>query len=111
MSNAGPRCLEAATSRHSKSPGSGQTIFFLPGSERSLKAGASVGDQTLEDVDARLGGLDRFHIDQQVVFPTMFLVSAVEDVKLETALFRAYNSYVSEACAKSNGRLKWAALV
>jgi len=45
------------------------------------------------------------------VFPTMFLVSAVEDVKLETALFRAYNSYVSEACAKSNGRLKWAALV
>jgi len=94
-----------------KIPGSGQTLFFLPGSERSLKGGASVGDQTLEDVDARLVGLDRFHIDEQVVFPTMFLVSGIEDVQLESALFRAYNTYMSEACSRTRGRLKWAALV
>ncbi|MBM2811952.1 MAG: hypothetical protein HW416_2711 [Chloroflexi bacterium] len=91
--------------------GRGETLFFLPGSASSLRSSVSQGDQTLEDVPARLRGLDRFQIDEQVLFPTMFLVSAVEDVRLEAALFRAYNDYVSEACAKSGGRLKWTAMV
>jgi predicted TIM-barrel fold metal-dependent hydrolase len=41
----------------------------------------------------------------------MFLVSGLDDVKLEAALFRAYNTYVAEQCARSHGRLKWMALV
>lgn len=89
----------------------GRTTFFLPGTERSLRHVATPGDQTLEDVEARLAALDRYQIDQQIIFPTMFLVSAVEDVKLEGALFRCYNTYISRACAKSHGRLKWAALI
>jgi len=91
--------------------GRGETLFFLPGSASSLRSSVPLGDQTLEDVEARLRGLDRFQIDQQVIFPTMFLVSAVEDVRLEAALFRAYNRYMSAACARSGGRLRWTALV
>jgi predicted TIM-barrel fold metal-dependent hydrolase len=87
----------------------GRTTFSVPGTNRSLKSAASVGDQTLEDVPARLAALDRFGIDQQVVFPTMFLVNAIQDVRLEAALFRAYNSYMADACARSQGRLNWAA--
>ena len=91
--------------------GKGQTVFFLPGTERSLTYGPAQGDQTLEDVEARLAGMDRFRIDEQIIFPTMFLISAVEDVKLEAALFRAYNDYMSQACARSGGRLHWTALI
>ena len=89
----------------------GRTTFSVPGTLRSLKSAASVPDQTLEDVDARLAALDRFGIDQQVVYPTMFLVNAIQGVPLEAALFRAYNSYLADACAKSHGRLHWAAPV
>jgi predicted TIM-barrel fold metal-dependent hydrolase len=32
-------------------------------------------------------------------------------VKLEGALFHAYNTYVGQACAKSKGRVRWAALL
>ncbi len=89
----------------------GRTTFSVPGTQRSLKSAASVGDQTLEDVEARLAALDRFGIDRQVVYPTMFLVNAIQNVALEAALFRAYNTYLADACARSHGRLKWAAPV
>ena len=71
----------------------------------------SIPSQTLSDIDARLADLDRFNIDVQVVFPTMFLAAAAEDTKLEGALFQAYNSYVGRACAKSKGRVRWVALI
>src|SRR5712692_8710411 len=89
----------------------GRTTFSVAGTQRSLKSAASLGDQTLEDVEARLAALDGFGIHQQIVYPTMFLVNAIQGVQLEAALFRAYNSYMAEACARSHGRLKWAAPV
>jgi len=70
-----------------------------------------VSSQTLADIDARLADLDRFSIDVQVVFPTMFLAATAEDIKLEGALFQAYNTYVGRACVKSKGRVRWVALV
>jgi predicted TIM-barrel fold metal-dependent hydrolase len=91
--------------------GRGRTTFFVPGDERSKKMDVSIGSQTLADTESRLKDLDRFQIDIQVIFPTMFLVSVVQDVKLEGVLFQAYNSYVARACAKSNGRLRWVALL
>lgn len=91
--------------------GRGRTTFFIPGDERSKKMDVRIESQTLADVDARLRDLDRFHIDMEVVFPTMFLASVAEDVKLEGALFQAYNTYLGRACARSSGRLRWVALV
>lgn len=89
----------------------GRTTFSMPGDERSKVSDVTLASQTLADLDRRLADLDRFEIDTQVVFPTMFLVSAAEDVKLEGALFQAYNTYVGRACSKSNGRLRWTALL
>lgn len=83
----------------------------FPPSPASLARLAAVGDQTLEDVEARLAGMDRFGIQEQVIFPTLFLESLVDDVRLEGALYRAYNDFVSAACTRSHGRLKWAACV
>jgi len=72
---------------------------------------ATTGDQTLADVEERLAGMDRFGIQEQVIYPTLFLESIVDDVRLEAALYRAYNDYVSAACARSHGRLKWTACI
>lgn len=91
--------------------GRGSTIFTLPGSRRSMTKRATVGNQTLEDVDARLAGMDEIGIDGQAIFPTMFLINAVEDVGLEGAFCRAYNNYLSGAASRSRGRLKWNALI
>ncbi|NIO11438.1 MAG: amidohydrolase family protein, partial [Deltaproteobacteria bacterium] len=89
--------------------GKGNTIFFIPEDARSKARDVTLASQTLSDTGARLADLDRFNIDIQIIFPTMFLASAAEDVKLEAALFQAYNTYLSRACAQSKGRIRWAA--
>jgi len=91
--------------------GKGPVTFFLPDATTSRKSLAPVGAQTLGDLDSRFKDMDRFGIDKQLVFPTLFLVNFVDDPRLEAAFFRAYNDYVGAACARSGGRLKWAALV
>lgn len=93
---------------------SGRAVTFpgsFPGSPAAATRRATLGAQTLEDVEARLEGMDEFGIQEQVIFPTLFLESIVDDVALEGALYRAYNNYVSEACAKSHGRLRWTACI
>jgi predicted TIM-barrel fold metal-dependent hydrolase len=91
--------------------GRGSTQFTLPGSRNSLTKRATVGNQTLEDVDARLAGMDEIGIDMQAIFPTMFLINSIEDVTLEGALYRAYNNYLAGAASRSRGRLKWNAII
>ncbi len=89
----------------------GRTTFLVPGDRRTASHDASVGSQTLSDVEARLGDLDQRNIDVQIIYPSLFLVSSASDIKLEGALFNAYNTYLAQACAKSKGRLSWAALI
>ncbi len=94
-----------------KITGRGSTFFPLPKSVSLLSKKIPHEDQTLEDVSARLRGMDQFDIDKQVLYPTMFLISGVEDVRLEAALYRAYNTFVGKAAVESGGRLKWTAMV
>jgi len=91
--------------------GLGQGGFDLARSKLGQMNTTPVEAQTLEDVEARLTHMDRYGYDTQVLYPTLFLVSCISDVTLEAALFRAYNTYMAEACAKSHGRLKWVAPV
>ena len=48
-------------------------------------------------------------IDKQVVYPTVFLTTTTDDVELGAALFRTYNSFMAQACSKSNGRIRFVA--
>ncbi|HLQ34737.1 MAG TPA: amidohydrolase family protein [Chloroflexota bacterium] len=89
----------------------GRTTFFLPGSKLGKISQASEGDQTLTDIPARLQGMDRFQVDQQVVYPTMFLASIAEDPKLEAALFRCYNDWMARAGDESGKRVRWMAVI
>jgi aminocarboxymuconate-semialdehyde decarboxylase len=79
--------------------------------ERARQKSAGIPAQELTDVEARLRDLDGAGIDQQVVYPTLFLITTAEDVKLEAALLRAYNTFMADRCRESEGRVHFAALV
>jgi len=92
--------------------GKGGTIFRTPTlmEAASLKR-ESIGAQEMTDIDARLRDMDKVKIDTQVVFPSLFLTTTAEDLRLEAALLRAYNSFLGECSAASKGRIRFAALV
>ena len=60
---------------------------------------------------ARLADLDRCGIQQQVIYPTIWLACLAEDVGLEAALARSYNDFMAAKCREANGRLAYAAVV
>ncbi len=92
--------------------GKGGTIFRTPTlmEAASLKR-ESIGAQELTDVGARIKDMDKVKIDMQVVFPSLFLTTTTEDLRLEAALLRAYNSFLGECSAASKGRIRFGALV
>jgi uncharacterized protein len=67
----------------------------------------SIGSQELTDVEARLRDMDRFGIDTQVINPTLLTSFLSQDIRLENALCRSYNSWIAEVCQQSGGRLRW----
>lgn len=92
--------------------GKGGTIFRTPTlmEAASLKR-ESIGAQELTDVAARIKDMDKVKIDTQVVFPSLFLTTTTEDLRLEAALLRAYNTFLGECSAATKGRIRFAALV
>ena len=95
-----------------KLQGRGGTIFRTPTLMDSAKQKReSIPAQELTYVPARLRDLDRVGIDKQVVYPSLFLTTTTDDIQLEAALLRAYNSFMADACSNSGGRIRFAALV
>src|SRR6266446_4001256 len=92
--------------------GKGGTIFRTPTimEAASLKR-ESIGAQELTDVAARIRDMDKVKIDTQIVFPSLFLTVTSEDLRLESALLRAYNSFLGECATASKNRIRFAALV
>ncbi len=95
-----------------KAHGRGFHLFATPAmSAAAHRKPMPIGAQDMTDVAARLADMDRLGIAYQVVYPTLFLVTLAEELGLERALCQAYNRFMSEACAKSNGRIFFAAVV
>ncbi len=65
----------------------------------------------LEDVAGRLEDMDRMGVAAQVIFPTFFIRYGAENIEAEAAMTGAYNRWLAERCAKSGGRLRWAAVL
>ena len=45
---------------------------------------------------ARVKDMDRLGVDVQVIYPTLFLVYITDDPELDTALSKAYNSWLGD---------------
>lgn len=66
----------------------------------------------LEDLDVRLRDMDRMGVDIQVIFPTFFIrYNNSSNPESDVALTTAYNRWIAERCAPTNGRLRWAAVL
>jgi predicted TIM-barrel fold metal-dependent hydrolase len=76
--------------------------------EHGTNAGAATprAYRELEDIEGRLAHMDKLGIDIQVLYPSL-LQSAAERPEVEGAMWRAYNRWIADACARSQGRLKW----
>lgn len=66
----------------------------------------------LHDVQVRLADMDRLGVDVQVIFPTFFIrYDSSSNPQAEAALTTAYNRWIAERCAPTNGRLRWIAVL
>src|SRR3954470_7115582 len=64
--------------------GHGASIYSSPPlSTRARHKRFSVESQSLSDLGARIGDLDRFGLDVQVLFPTVFLEPLTADLRFE----------------------------
>ncbi len=68
------------------------------------------GTRTLADPTARIADMDRFGHDVQVIYPSLFLNLYPKNVAAERAAVLAYNRWMADVCASSEGRLRWVVL-
>ena len=96
-----------------KPAGKGGNRLITPSAskQQSSRTNISIASRELTDPADRLKDMDRLKIDIQVVYPTLFLVYLTDELPLEIALCKAYNRFMSAACSKSDGRLKWVAVL
>jgi predicted TIM-barrel fold metal-dependent hydrolase len=65
----------------------------------------------MRDIEGRLKHMDELNIDVQVLYPSLFLRPLTAKAEVENAICRAYNQWLIDISAKSEGRLKWVAVV
>lgn len=65
----------------------------------------------LEDVPGRLAHMDDMGVEAQILYPTFFIRYSTDNAEAELALTTTYNRWLADRCAKSNGRLRWAAVL
>ena len=96
-----------------KPAGMGSYRLVTPSAQKAekVRGDIAIASRELSAVDQRIKDMDRLGVEVQVIYPTLFLVYLTDDAELETALCRAYNSWIGDACAKSNGRLNFVAVL
>jgi predicted TIM-barrel fold metal-dependent hydrolase len=92
-----------------KPAGKGSYNLITPSAAKvqQRRGDIAISCRELTNVAARLADMDNLEVQTQVIYPTLFLVYITDDAKLETALCRAYNDYLSEAWSKAKERLRW----
>ena len=95
-----------------KPAGKGGFRLITPSASKiqSDRKDLTVACREMTDIPSRLADMDRLGIATQVVYPTLFLVYLTDDPELDVALSRAYNRFIAQACARSNGRIHWVAI-
>jgi uncharacterized protein len=72
------------------------------------KTGTTEAVRELKDVPARVAEMDRLGTEVQVIYPTLLLLAPAQRPEVDLAIRRAYNRWVADRCAETNGRLRWA---
>jgi predicted TIM-barrel fold metal-dependent hydrolase len=65
------------------------------------------GTKGLHDIPARLRAMDELGVDVQILFPTAWINTDVQDPVIDAALKRSCNRWLAERTKLSGGRLRW----
>ena len=65
----------------------------------------------MRDIKGRLKHMDELEIDLQVLYPSLFLRPLTASAEVENAICRSYNRWLIDICARSEGRLRWVAVI
>jgi predicted TIM-barrel fold metal-dependent hydrolase len=90
-----------------KSAGRGGNVLVTPSSQTRFRDQPDLKARALLDLPMRFEDMKWTGVDAQVVYPTLFLAYLTSDVAYEVALTKAYNRYMADVWAKSEGRIRW----
>ena len=95
-----------------KPAGMGGFRLVTPSSSQrqAARTDIPISSRELTDLKGRIADMDKLEVQEQVIYPTLFLVYLTDDVALEIALCHAYNSWLADVCSKT-GRIKWVAIL
>jgi predicted TIM-barrel fold metal-dependent hydrolase len=63
--------------------------------------------QHLQDVQARVRDMDRYGVDVQVMYPTIFIQQVTDRPEIEVPICKAYNRWLADVWKQGQGRLRW----
>lgn len=91
-----------------KRVGRGSFAIAVGGSEsENARKDIQSSVRYITDPMQRVRDMDERGVDLEVVFPTMLLAYATDDVELEVAICKAYNRYLANAWKVAGDRLRW----
>ena len=79
--------------------------------ETNAKGEIAPGTLDLRDARARLAAMDTQGVDVAVIYPSLFLATAIADADAELALARSYNRWLADVTSAGRARLKFAMIV
>jgi predicted TIM-barrel fold metal-dependent hydrolase len=69
------------------------------------------GTLDISNTQVRLAAMDQQGVDVAVIYPSIFLVTAIENPDAEFALAKSYNRWLADICSTAPDRFKFAMLV
>ena len=69
------------------------------------------GTLDISNPQARLEAMDQQGVDVAVIYPSIFLVTAIENPDCELALAKSYNRWLADLCSTAPDRFRFAMLV
>jgi predicted TIM-barrel fold metal-dependent hydrolase len=87
--------------------GRGGNSLVTPTSQTRVKDRVDRKARELMDLPMRFEDMKVQGVDGQVVFPTLFLAYLTHDVAYEVALSKAYNRFMANVYAESEGIIRW----
>ena len=81
--------------------------LVTPTTQSGVAGRPDVKARELTDLPYRFKEMAEMKVDTQVVYPTLFLAFLTHDPHMEVALAKAYNRFLADVWAKSEGRIRW----
>ncbi len=87
--------------------GRGGNLLVTPTAQSNVQKRGDVKSRELLDLTMRFEDMERMQVDEQVVYPTLFLAYLTHDVAYEVELCKAYNRFLADVWSRSEAKLRY----